>query len=437
MVKEKREKLIYGMILFVLIMMPVVKLLKIYSVYLFKSSFFVSWHYAYILWATIPFLLIFTFLNIKDKQIRLNRYTVCITLLLLLFGISANIAQYKDVAIFGFLGRKEGLLSFLSYYLLLLNASTLNKKYIKGIIKTVLIIGLLQVLYGFLQVVCRFKFIYVFQEPYMASGFCGNPNFFGTYMTLCLCLSIGSYILLNKGRKFYFINSLIFAFGLVSAQSLTPFLGFVLSFIFMMILFKIKKIPTKIFKIGLPLLLTFIVSIIFLQFTSIYIYKDNAGVNLTLSSDVLRMFGFSVEKISEVTGANPNYVAEFGTGRFKIWANTLEIIQKYPQGVGLDSLYYFYPQCEGCEVVTKVHNEYLHITVTAGILAGIIYLLLLFFMFLDGVKTKDSLALVLFFAFLGYAIGAFANVSVVDIAPIYYIIMGLLIGIFNQKEETH
>ena len=49
-------------------------------------------------------------------------------------------------------------------------------------------------------------------------------------------------------------------------------------------------------------------------------------------------------------------------------------------------------------------------------------------------KTKDNLTITLLGGFVAYSIQAFANISVIHVAPIYYIIIGLIL---SQKPLTN
>ena len=79
------------------------------------------------------------------------------------------------------------------------------------------------------------------------------------------------------------------------------------------------------------------------------------------------------------------------------------------------------------EIADNAHNVYLHTLVSSGILGLIPYLLLCLLVFIKGLRSKDNLTLILLGGFVAYSIQAFANISVIQVAPIYYIIMGLML----------
>ena len=57
------------------------------------------------------------------------------------------------------------------------------------------------------------------------------------------------------------------------------------------------------------------------------------------------------------------------------------------------------------------------------------YLILCLLTFIRGLKTKDNLVILLLGGFVAYSIQAFANISVLQVAPIYYVIIGLILSI--------
>ena len=80
------------------------------------------------------------------------------------------------------------------------------------------------------------------------------------------------------------------------------------------------------------------------------------------------------------------------------------------------------------QTVDRAHNEYLHIAAVTGIPALICYLLMLFLITINNIKFifKDKIQTALLFGVLGYLIQAFFNISVVSVAPIFWILLGLL-----------
>ena len=138
-----------------------------------------------------------------------------------------------------------------------------------------------------------------------------------------------------------------------------------------------------------------------------------------------------------------------GSGRMEIWEKSLELAIKNPiVGVGYDNLYLAYYEGKNLseviftsvdgqivakrkynEYVDNAHNVYLHTWVTSGLIGLIPYLILCLYTFIRGLKTKENLVILLLGGFVAYSVQAFANINVLQVAPIYYVIIGLILSI--------
>ena len=139
-----------------------------------------------------------------------------------------------------------------------------------------------------------------------------------------------------------------------------------------------------------------------------------------------------------------------GNGRSEIWQKSTIIIKDNSiTGVGYDNFVLAYPnpKIEGgikftltdillnrkpvknsYYIVDNAHNVYLHTYASTGILGITPYLILCLLTFIKGIKSKDKLVLALLSAFVAYSIQAFTNISVVQVAPIYFLIIGLILS---------
>ena len=122
-----------------------------------------------------------------------------------------------------------------------------------------------------------------------------------------------------------------------------------------------------------------------------------------------------------------------------VWKNTLKVVPKHLlHGVGVDNFYdafdtplfRFIKGGDAIEYYDKAHNEYLQKLVTEGIFSLITYLSMLFIIFINSIKKvfkdNESIVIALFLAFIGYLVQAFFNISVIEVAPLFWIICGLL-----------
>ena len=138
--------------------------------------------------------------------------------------------------------------------------------------------------------------------------------------------------------------------------------------------------------------------------------------------------------IDDVTTITQKPKEEIGSGRLEIWENSLPLVKKYWLiGCGLDNFKDVYPNW-GEVKYDKAHNVYLQISITNGLPALIIYLILLFIAFLKGIKHKNEFLTPIYMAFIGYSIQAFFNISVIDVAPYYFIMLGMIFSEYNEKK---
>ena len=133
-----------------------------------------------------------------------------------------------------------------------------------------------------------------------------------------------------------------------------------------------------------------------------------------------------------------------GSGRLKIWEITGLVIQDHPfLGTGPENLKTVihaehkkeinaYYRVKGTSV-DKAHNEFLHIAAVTGIPSLIIYITILSLIFIQNGKyiVQSNLKTLLLLTILAYLIQAFFNISVIAVAPIFWITLGL----FAQKTK--
>lgn len=403
------DKCILITIMIVLIGLPTLKLIS-YNLFLtgiIRDCF--SINHVYLLWFAIPFLSLFYILDIIINKKKIDYVDIIVYILIILAIISTIFAINRKISIYGAFKRNEGLLSIISYYLILLNVRNIkNEKYIKIIIKTFIILGIIQVLYGILQVYTNFNFIKHYSKPYMASALSGNPNFFGGYMVMHTLIMFVLYLLEHKNK--YLILSLVFFCGVCLASSTAPFLGLVITIIFFIIQYR-KNIKLKeLFRI----ILLFIIVYIFIDFTVKFVQEGR------FKNNILDNYNITKELKKGVS-------SDFGNGRIELWKNSLPIMRKYYMtGTGLDNFGIVYGIRNGI-FFDKAHNIYLQIAITNGLMALIFYLILCFIGFHKGLNIKNKLYISLFIAFLGYSVQGFANISVIDVAPTFFTIFGIVL----------
>ena len=408
----------------------IVPFLKFFSMNLEEFGLISNYDFinpAIILYVSIPFLIFVYIKDIIDSKRKIDIFD-CIFYLFILSAILSTIFSInKSLAIFGKSFRHEGLLSILSYYLLFINWKINGtKEDIKKFIKLLVLIAAINSIYALFQIYFPFSFIIKYADDIkMASGMCGNPNFFGSLIVTAISIVTCRYLIAkDKSIKNIVLITLLFI-SLINCQSTGPFLTFIVLLLFLLIFLYKKKYP--IFKKSLVLIITLIITYITIYFVNMYIYNSNRCELCDIKQTV----------------------NNGGNGRIDIWKNSLEIVKEnFIVGVGFDNFVLAYPnpkveygisftieegtikreEPKSYYIVDNAHNVYLHTLVSTGIIGFIPYLLLCILTFIKGFKSEENLVLIIFSGFVAYSIQAFANISVVQVAPIYFIIIGLILS---------
>ena len=413
------EKIIYIIIVSVMILIPLLKLstyipsiAKLYVRYFEIKR-------VYVLWVSIIFLLTTYLYLIFSKKVKVGIIDVIMYILIILAFLSTSFALNFMKSFFGEDFRYEGLLTILSYYFLVLNAKSIKQeKYKKNIINLFIFSGVFQSIYAFLQSYTNLLFIRRYSIGYMAMGLCSNPNFFGSYMVMQLLL-VG-YMYIYNPKKIYLFLVILFGISLYLAESTGPVLSVLISLIFS--LFIIRNKLKRIIKLTIVLILSFVFANLSLKYIQINKFNNVFMDNYDISSEITTVFQKPTEQM--------------GNGRLMVWKNSIPLVKKYWLiGCGLDNFKNAYPNY-GYIQYDKAHNVYLQIAVTNGVPALVIFLLLLFIVFVKGLKIKNDFFTPVYMAFIGYSIQAFINISVIDVAPFYFIIIGLLLSGCFKKDEV-
>lgn len=357
--------------------------------------------------------LVIMFMISKKTLNKSKKTTYIFMVLIVLFTIiSAVFAKRPRIAITGNPTRNEGVLAIMYYLSLMFLATMQNKNTKKIIINLIIITGIIQGIYGICQ---TFKLPFVHNPiPGRALGFITNQNFFGALMLLCLSFSIGLYIEENKIIKkiVYIIESIVLTTALLMAYTTSVVVGMLVVTIFIAIYCIRKKKTLK-----LIVVLCILASTTFIT--------NNLGKSNTIN-DIKQ----TSQEVTEITKGNAK--DSYGSGRIFLWKETIKIIPKYFLiGAGVDNFYYAF----GTEPLTtsagwkfdKAHNEYLQTLITEGIFGLLSYIGLYIIVLKKGIKNSFKNEKIYFvLPIIGYLVQAFFNISVIEVAPIFYIALGLI-----------
>ena len=358
-------------------------------------------------------LLVLFIIKLIKKKMKFNITDIFIVLMIIFSIISCIYAYHPSVALNGFRGRYEGLFQIFYYYSLYLLSTFIDKKHKKIIVYSLLICGVIQCIYAFLQVfeISNIMIKYDDDKPW-ATGFITNPNLFGTFMILCLSFSLGLFIDLKKLSTKIINCILIFIFmaGILISNTLSALVGLFIVYLYIIIYIIKNKLYKK-----------FIVLTLILVSTTVLINLTGKSV---LIHDLIKTKNQTIDMVEG------NIDDNYGTHRIFVWRNALKVVpDNFYTGVGIDNFYYAFgkrPLATKRMYFDKAHNEYLQILVCEGIFALISYLLFFGFIVIKGIRNSYKYKeLYLVLPVIGFLVQAFFNISVIEVAPFVYISLGL------------
>lgn len=336
---------------------------------------------------------------------------------LLTMLIPSILSKEKYVAFMGNITRGEGFIIYCIYIILFI----LSSKYLiinKKILDIILISACIMALYGVIQFY-NIDPIQYWMLGYISVGdsigLIGNRNFFSSYLCIFLFISMAIYIF-NGGRK-YLIYSIIIFSALICTLTRSGWLAFIIySIIGFILIFKdIKKIKRA--------------GNIFILFCGIFLLinissggKIFSRVNNTISVD--EKGSTKIQDSGRIEILKISWKA-FIDSPFIGWGpDTLS----YRLNSDYHKSYQSYLESHG-SYIDKSHNEYLEYAVSNGIFNLITYLTLIGVILYKLIKKiNNNLYKVLFLTLTGYLIQAFFNISVIMVAPIFWIFLGICIN---------
>lgn len=370
---------------------------------------------------------IFLIILFKKGYLRKKIIYALMAIFVILGAISAILAVNMGKAFLGEEGWSEGLPVVAYYFSLMAIGSALDKKHRKKAVIILLIFGAIECAYGVCQ---AFEMPFVKQARHFigrvngkktyeiwSTGFVGNPNFFSTLALLCLGYAMSLFIDAKSGKKslIYLILVAIFTCALMVGNTMSCVMGLV-AMIVLVLVFVIKN---KKFSRFMVVIATMVVA----SFVIIGFGKT------TLVRDINETFF----QVSEMTKGNVK--ENFGTNRIYIWQSTLKEVPKHLwHGVGVDNFCdAFKGDClrskDGTKRISKAHNEYLQILITEGIFAALIYLIICGIVVYSGIRDGFKNKTLLFILpVIGYLVQAFFNISVIGVAPLFFLAMGFCIN---------
>lgn len=362
------------------------------------------------------------------KTLTIDKKDIIILIFLGLAFISTFLSSNIKISIIGARNRYEGLLMFITYICIYFSA----KKYFKyeKISRFLNIMFYVSIIIGILGIAQKY-INYMPLYPIFNKGICstfGNSNFFGSFISIVLPIASTTFIL--KGSKKGLILSLIMFFNMISSGTRSAWVAFVVVGILGLI-YLIKQRNKEYFKKAGILLICFIIIFIYL-FNGFGIFQKN---NTSSTPKIkINQIANDIKKAKETGISN-----EMGSSRIWIWRITLKLIEQKPiLGCGPDNLWDgLVRNCteetlgfakKTQQAIDKAHNEYLQIGATLGVPALICYLTFIALILFPKIKliANNRTYFIICLSIISYLVQAFFNISTIGIAPLFWMILGLI-----------
>lgn len=372
---------------------------------------------AFFMWVVSAILIICV---IKNKMFKLRKIDVIGIAYIALVMIATLLASGKKLAFLGSTSWYEGGL-MLAIYMLIFMVSSRYLKITKVSIEIASISGVIMAIYSILQ----FYNIDLFEGSANggnAYGLIGNRNYMGTYIIMFLVFFMCIYIYYNKKR--YLIYSSIAFASLLATLTRSCWVAFgVISVIGLLTVIKDKKALKRVVEI----LTIFIVIFI--------------ALNVSSGGKVLsRAEGLTNEII--------NKDERSGSGRIEIWDMTLDVVKENKLiGVGPENLWGAIIEESWDKAanwlddkggkVDRAHNEYLQIAANSGIPSLILYISFIVLILINIVRNIKIVPYkIIGLIIIAYLVQAFFNNSVVAVAPLFWILLGLSTNIKEVEKVS-
>ncbi|HAO61443.1 MAG TPA: hypothetical protein DCQ90_05840 [Erysipelotrichaceae bacterium] len=360
--------------------------------------------------------------NFRKTIFKKDMINVSIGIFIFLALVSVFFAENPYLAFYGDTIKYDGFITMSIYTILFLTARDVKIDYDRTF-KLMIITATIISIYGAMQ---YFGFDFFLIEdgrnPYHPCSTIGNQNFLGTYFTLLIPIAL--YLWTKFRKPIYLLSYSIIVFGLLVTLSRGPWLGTIFG---VSAFFLILKLNNQ-FKMKYFLIMLGTTALTILVFS---IFSEESFISRFL------MIFFDLELIFE----NPNNVSA-GSFRWFIWAKVIELIKEKPLfGFGISNLGFAIDLRYREEVfevfkrnvfVDEAHNEFLDLAVSCGVPSMIAYINFLFTSLKYRISNKYSkfelLHLPLLSASIGYIVQSFFNISIISVAYLFWIILGLLLN---------
>ncbi|MFZ3580228.1 O-antigen ligase family protein [Virgibacillus sp. DJP39] len=371
------------------------------------------------------------FQSVKEKRfpgIIQTRGERLAALFLFIICLSTLFSTDPLVSSFGGEYKFQGLLAWFSYISLFLftyNLVPINKQF--NIIRMVVFASFFVGVYGILQ----HYYLAVMTGEQVESSFVrswstfDNPNYFGTYLVILMILAMTLFLSAKKlGESFIYwviVSTLFLAILFTATRGawIGEFSGMII--LTVLLVWKRRDIWRK---------WTFLVLSLFFLLFIVDLTENNFFTSRVIS------IGNDAESVILNEGEN----GDAGAGRWRIWKTSIPFVKEhFLIGSGPSTFSIEFPSRineEGEYVSSKKfdnsHNEYLETAITMGIPALLVYIALMVTVLKSGLVAakhfegdQEIVAYGLIAAICGYLVQTFFNISVVTVAPFFWVVLGM------------
>ena len=249
----------------------------------------------------------------------------------------------------------------------------------------------------------------------------GNPNFVGTFSTLFFVLFSVLFVVLKRWYHLFFAVSFFTLLLISHSRSAWVGSGFsILILTYLCYQNKAYRIP--------------ILTLFALLACSTVLLTRNKSNNTVYAKSKTIFTSKNLDKYG-------------GSGRMMIWKISGKIIQKHPLfGVGPENLKTAifkeqpalqkeYVRYKGNNI-DRAHNEVMHMAAIGGIPAALIFIAIICLSLLNALPftNVNPIYIALSLTIIAYAVQSLFNISVIAVAPIFWILLGALASIGRNTD---
>lgn len=413
--------------------------------------------------AALIFAMIAAVKRAYDKKSSLLPLCIC-GIMLVLAVASFSVCYDYHTGLFGIEGRSEGLLAIGFYVCFFLVGSLVRERgRLLTLFDWLVGFGLAGCAIALLQIIPLFHFpssyvnldIRMLEDVFLPSGLSGSPIMFAMLLTMLGGISgvTALFAAEEKRRRYHTIATVVFLFFLLRTQCVAGVVGTAVLAAGLLLAALLRKGG---FAAGKKLGLFFgvIICAALLTYVSPAINKTTYRLNDTQVVNGYNLYDGAIvwqDGYYRLGAASPYSIAaakdEFDPDAPDslypyLWGKATDAIRQYPLlGAGPDN--YLYPQLStnvkvsyNANLLDRPYNDYLYVAATRGIPALVCYLALVVLAFIRGgrslIREKQWLYLAILIALAGYVASAVFGVSVIMVAPCFWMLLGAACGPYSD-----